>query len=136
MEGRRCPQCGASCEERDRFCRMCGTPLIADTALSRLAAEYQRKLADKPNDPDLRYNLALAYRKMGLLVPARDELLKVIGLAPDFPEAYSDLVEVLCGLGDIEGAKRVLKEALVKFPADERLRETGGRIEEPPIPLG
>lgn len=128
-EGRRCPQCGSPCDEGDRFCRMCGAPLLADSALSRLAQEYQRKLADRPNDPDLRYNLAIAYRRLGFLDRAKEELHKVIGLSPDFPDAYFDLVEVLCDLGDIEGARRVLREAAVKFPAHERLGRARERVE-------
>lgn len=120
----RCPQCGREVADEDRFCRQCGAKLQGrppSATMEALAAEYRQAVADRPDDPDAHYSLALALLYNERWAEARIHLQRVIELTPDFPDAYARLVLCHARLGDLAEAWEVVEAGLAIAPEHEDL---------------
>jgi len=89
---------------------------VLNPSVEGLIADYRKRLQDAPEDPDLHYNLALAYRVEGSFELAIQELLIVTHLIPDFAEAFYQLGLLYRQIGDIEKAREAFQEAAMLDP--------------------
>jgi tetratricopeptide (TPR) repeat protein len=103
------------------------------------AAEALRRAARaRPDDPEVLYNLAVAYQKSGQADRAVEPYRRVIELRPDFPEARFNLGKSLQALGAWAEAAAAFEEALRRAPGDAKthyglaqcLRELGRFADE------
>ena len=80
----RCPACGREAPKGDRFCGGCGSPLSgAQDVLDDLIRDYQKELADKPEDTSALYSLATALERKGRLREALAAWRRLGALASD-----------------------------------------------------
>ncbi len=102
-----CPRCGARLEEEDKEVNL---------AVLELAAQYERRVRDHPEDANARFNLALTYLQARRWGAAVQQLELVRQMEPDFPDGWYWLVVARHQLGDREGAQATLQEFLRRFP--------------------
>ncbi len=116
-----CPICGAQVAEEARFCWKCGAPLTDSSeeinlAVSDLVREFSQRVAERPNDPDARYNLARALIELRRWGPAAKELMSVRDLQPDFPDALYWLAVCYWHLGRLQESRSFLTQLLREDP--------------------
>jgi predicted Zn-dependent protease len=99
------------------FCPNCGGRLKAvSAAIGRMIDDFRKKLAERPQDADAHYNLALAYLTTAEINLAERELLQVIELEPDFPDARVRLAELYLRRGNCGEARAQLARVLAGEP--------------------
>ena len=67
----------------------------------------QRKVVERPDDPFVRYGLAMSYRLLGRAAEALDAFEELARRSPDYVPTYLMLGQVLAGLGRADEAARV-----------------------------
>ncbi len=78
--------------------------------------EFEKILAQDPNFALAHYDLAAAYRDLGMEEEAIRHYEKTIALQPNFPEALSNLGGYYFRSGKIEQAKNLFKNAIKAYP--------------------
>src|SRR5258708_3766271 len=96
---------------------MLGLPTLAGVLVAIDTRQQQLRLADAA------FHAGYAAERSGDLSTARDQLEKVVRLAPDIAEGHSALGSVLVQLGQYEPAIRELLHALA-IKADDRSAQT------------
>jgi Tfp pilus assembly protein PilF len=95
------------------FCPICGAKLkAASGAVGKMIEDYRKRLADKPEDADAHYNLALAYLQAHDEELAEVELRRVFELEPSFADAHVRLAGIYLRQGKTEPAESQLRKAL------------------------
>ncbi len=131
-----CPNCGATVEATDSFCRACGAQLSAGEAPLRSAAvgqlihEYRRRIAEHPDDDSARYALGLAYLYHGQLTPAREQFEEVTRLAPQFADAYAKLAIVHSRLGQLDEAREAIRQAMKLDATQPEYRDIADKLDQ------
>ena len=72
----------------------------------------QEMLTDEPNDPELRYMLAMEYVSEGDDEAAVRGFEEIMRLFPQYPPAYHQAGQTLARLGRIEQARAVLHSGI------------------------
>lgn len=81
-----------------------------DTANAlKYLTEAERK---KPGDPEVQYDLGLAYNQRGLTENASDHFQKALKIKPTYPEALNALGVVYAQKGQVELAQECLQKAM------------------------
>ncbi|MGC8844075.1 MAG: tetratricopeptide repeat protein [bacterium] len=126
----KCPVCGKECREEDNFCSNCGTRLKASPkggitleSLDRMIDDFRRKLEDNPKDPNIYYNLALAFAMKGEDEIAMTQLRNVLSLDPSFPDALYLLGKLCLKHKLYEEAKENFRKLLELEPEREDVRK-------------
>ena len=131
-----CPNCGATVESTDSFCRACGGQLSAAEAplhsatVDQLIHEYRRRIAEHPNDDSARYALGLAYLYHGQLTPAREQFEEVTRLAPQFADAYAKLAIVHSRLGQLDEAREAIRQAMKLDATQPEYRDIADKLDQ------
>jgi tetratricopeptide (TPR) repeat protein len=129
-----CPHCGSEVGAEDAFCKHCGGKLSAakkpSATMEALAAEFQRKVDDHPNDADARYSLGVALFYNEHWAQAAAHLERVIDLSPNFADAYARLVVCLARLGRAEEAMAVAEKGVAVAPDHEDLARLKQELED------
>jgi tetratricopeptide (TPR) repeat protein len=79
-------------------------------------AEFEKILAKNPNFILAHYDLAVAYRNLGMLEKAIAQYEKTLELNPDFPEALSNLGGYYFREGKLDEAVKLFKKAIQVYP--------------------
>lgn len=87
-------------EPQARF--MKGIALTDEGKTDEAIAVFRAVLADYPELPEPRNNLAVLYAQKGEYAQARDELERAIQTAPDYAVAHENLGDVYARLAEIE----------------------------------
>ncbi|MBM3994466.1 MAG: tetratricopeptide repeat protein [Planctomycetes bacterium] len=74
--------------------------------------KIEAMLADEPNDPELRYMLAMEYVSGGDDAEAVRCFRELIAVAPNYPPAYHQAGRALQRLGQIAEARDVLTQGI------------------------
>jgi tetratricopeptide (TPR) repeat protein len=74
--------------------------------------QLQEMLADAPNDPELRYMLAMEYVSERNDDEAVRAFRALIDMAPDYPPAYHQAGQALQRLGRLDEAREVLRRGI------------------------
>jgi tetratricopeptide (TPR) repeat protein len=126
----KCPVCGKECREEDNFCPNCGTRLklppqkgVSLESLDRMINDFRRKLEDNPKDPDIYYNLALAFSMKGEDEIAMTQLRNVLALDPTFSDALFLLGKLCLKHKLYEEAKENFRKLLEVEPDREDVRK-------------
>jgi uncharacterized protein HemY len=69
-------------------------------------------LAESPDDPELRYALAMEYRSAGDFAGAADEFRRLAAEQPDFVPTYLMLAQTLAQLQQADAARTVLQHGI------------------------
>lgn len=83
---------------------------------NKAAGEFEKILAQDPNYTLAHYDLAAAYRDLGMEEKAIGEYEKTVELQPNFPEALSNLGGHYYRAGKTEQAKNLFKRAVEVYP--------------------
>ena len=78
--------------------------------------EFEKILIQDPNFTLAHYDLAVAYRDLGMEDEAIQEYEKTIELQPNFPEALSNLGSYYFRSGKVEQAKEMFEKAIKVYP--------------------
>ena len=78
--------------------------------------EFEKILTQDPNFTLAHYDLAVAYRDLGMEDEAIQQYERTVELQPNFPEALSNLGSYYFRSGKIEQAKEVFKKAIKVYP--------------------
>lgn len=124
----KCPVCGKECGEGDNFCSNCGTRLKPPKeerrleSLDRMIEDFRRELENNPKNPDIYYNLALAFSMKGEDEIAMTQLRNVLAIDPEFPDALL-LMGKLCLKHKLwEEAKEYIRRFLDLEPERDDIR--------------
>lgn len=110
---------------------------LADAGRSGEAlARLDQAIAGNPGNPDYRYNRGRLLLDTGDLAGAREELGRVVALAPRHALGLAALGEVLESAGDPAGAGRLYGRALEIDPALDAARRGLDRLARGPRPRG
>jgi predicted Zn-dependent protease len=82
------------------------------TAKSR-REQLEAMLADEPNDPELRYMLAMEYASAGDDEGAARRFEELLQVAPDYPPGYHQAGRTLVRLNRLAAARDVLQRGVV-----------------------
>jgi Tfp pilus assembly protein PilF len=74
--------------------------------------QLETMLADEPNDPELRYMLAMEHVSEGDDQGALRRFQEIFEVAPDYPPAYHMASRTLERLGRLEEAREVLRRGI------------------------
>lgn len=95
---------------------------------------YRLALRDRPNDPRILQNMAIAYSRTGQLEEAIRCYRRALELAPDLAGAHYGLAFLLMKKGDRRGAEHHLEEFMIKPPsgpeADRWVRHAEQTLED------
>ena len=131
-----CPRCREPVEEGDAFCRKCGAALKApapeerDSFMADMAADFQRRLKDQPDDYDALYNLGLTWLQSRRFAEAASCFRQVIAGLPEFADAYARLAVCLWQSGEQEAAREAIASAASLAPGNRRIADLGARMEQ------
>ena len=126
-----CPSCGTKCPESANFCNRCGAQLQAPPgSLADFIRDYRKAAAEKPENPDAHYNLALAYLHAGQEELALAELKQVVCLAPDFSDAHYQLGRLQLRRGRKQEALPARRRARGLEPGNAAARRLLARLEK------
>lgn len=91
--------------------------------------QLETMLADEPNDPELRYMLAMEHVSEGDDEGALGRFHEIFEVAPDYPPAYHMAGQTLGRLGRVEEAREVLRRGI---PVAEKRGDThaAGEMQE------
>ena len=92
-----CAACGREAREDDRFCSGCGAPLSGSAGtdvVDDLIRDYQRELADRPDDAGLLYNLGLALERKGRFEDALAAWRRIRDTDPGFGDVANAVARV------------------------------------------
>lgn len=89
--------------------------------MEALAAEFESVVSKHPNDADARYSLALALFYNEHWASAAEQLRRVVGLQPNFADAYARLVVCLARMGKGSEAVAAVEAGLAVAPQHEDL---------------
>jgi tetratricopeptide (TPR) repeat protein len=78
--------------------------------------QYQRSLAQRPDDPSTQYNLAMAFHSDGQLEHAIAAMERAIGLRPDRSMWHGTLGNFLFSVGRMDDAVRAYEQAILLDP--------------------
>jgi tetratricopeptide (TPR) repeat protein len=78
--------------------------------------EFEKILTQDPNFTLAHYDLAVAYRDLGMEDEAIQQYERTVELQPNFPEALSNLGSYYFRSGKLEQAKEVFKKAIKVYP--------------------
>jgi Flp pilus assembly protein TadD len=119
-------------EPQARFLK--GVALADSGRTDDAIAIYLSLLADFPELPEVRNNLAVLYAQKGNYEGARDELVAAIMAAPDYAIAYENLGDVYARLAGINYEKALARDAKNKTapPKLKLVREVLGMRTPPP----
>jgi Tfp pilus assembly protein PilF len=81
-------------------------------AKSQRMRQLQQMLQRQPDDPFLLYGLAMEYKKAGEPTTAIEYFDQVLRRDPNYCYAYFQRAQVHESLGDVEAAKRTLREGM------------------------
>lgn len=90
-------------EPQARF--MKGLVLTDEGKTDEAIDAFRALLADNPELPEPRNNLAVLYAKKGEYALARDELERAVQVAPDYAVAHENLGDVYARLAEVEYEK-------------------------------
>lgn len=100
-----------------------GNQLVAEGDPLGAIGEFLRALALQPNNSEVRYRLALTYKKIGDDRKAELELRKVLMLSPDSTEAHMMLGRLLCKRKDDRDAASEFRSVLAIQPGNKRAKQ-------------
>ena len=83
---------------------------------NKAIGEFEKILTQDPNFTLAHYDLAVAYRVLGMENEAIQQYERTVELQPNFPEALSNLGSYYFRSGKIEQAKEVFKKAIEVYP--------------------
>jgi tetratricopeptide (TPR) repeat protein len=110
---------------------------LADSGKTDAAISlYLALLADFPELPEVRNNLAVLYAQKGNYAGARDELEAALLAAPDYTIAYENLGDVYARLAGVNYERAIARDAKNKTapPKLNLVREVlGMRAPPPPV---
>jgi len=115
----RCRSCDAEIAEGSAFCPTCGARQEAGIqfeTVDRLMDDFRRRLDERPDDADARFNLALAYKHKGLDEMALAELERLREQAPDLADVEYELAALYARRGAIAEALQAARRALAIEP--------------------
>jgi Flp pilus assembly protein TadD len=107
-------------EPQARF--MKGLALTDEGKADEAIAVFRGVLADFPELPEPRNNLAVLYAQKGEYALARDELERAVQTAPDYAVAHENLGDVYARLAEAEYEKTVA--------LDKRNRTAGAKLKQ------
>ena len=109
---------------------------LADSGKTDAAISlYLGLLADFPELPEVRNNLAVLYAQKGNYAGARDELEAALLAAPDYTIAYENLGDVYARLAGVNYEKAIARDAKNKTapPKLNLVRDVLGMRSPPPV---
>lgn len=111
-------------EPQARF--MKGLALTDEGKTDDAMAVFRAVLADFPELPEPRNNLAVLYARKGEYAQARDELERAVQTAPDYAVAHENLGDVYARLAEVEYEKTIAldKRNRTAEPKLKLIRET------------
>jgi tetratricopeptide (TPR) repeat protein len=115
----RCRSCDVELPEGAAFCVKCGARQIAGETfetIDRMIEDYRKRLDQKPDDADARFNLALAYKTKRLDDLAIQELERVRTQINDFADLEYELGALYMRRGDRDQALNAARRALAIDP--------------------
>jgi tetratricopeptide (TPR) repeat protein len=93
-----------------------GTVSLVAGEPDRAIGLFQRALAPRSKDPDLRINLARAFLHTGNAADAEIHLRKALKLRPDNPSALAFLAACKAQKGDEQAARQIYEDLLGRYP--------------------
>jgi Flp pilus assembly protein TadD len=119
-------------EPQARFLK--GVALADSGATDDAIIVYLALLADFPELPEVRNNLAVLYAKKGNYEGARDELVAALLAAPDYAIAYENLGDVYARLAGVNYERAIARDAKNKTapPKLKLVRDVLGLRAPPP----
>jgi tetratricopeptide (TPR) repeat protein len=105
---------------------MKGLALTDEGKTEDAMAIFRAVIADYPELPEPRNNLAVLYAQKGEYAQARDELERAIQTAPDYAVAHENLGDVYARLAEVEYEKTIAldKRNRTAEPKLKLIRET------------
>lgn len=89
---------------------------------------FKQQLLDEPDNPDINYNIAMAYQLMNQLDPAVKHLERVLHVSPDDVEAVTMLAKIYWKMGKLSASRDLLFKAHLVRPADNQINYGLGMI--------
>jgi tetratricopeptide (TPR) repeat protein len=114
-----CRSCDAELAEGAAFCPKCGARQEAGgefETIDRMIEDYRRRLDQKPEDADARFNLALAYKHKRLDELAITELERLRGQGVEFADLEYELGALYLRRRQPEQALEAAQRALALEP--------------------
>ncbi len=127
----RCRTCDAEVAEGSAFCPKCGARQAVGIQLEtvdRLIEDFRRRLDERPDDADARFNLALAYKHKGLDELALAELERLREQAPGLADLEYELAALHARRGAIAEARQAAQRALAIEPDHRAARSLLRRL--------
>jgi len=129
----RCRSCDAELPEGAAFCLKCGARQVAGETfetIDRMIEDYRKRLDQKPDDADARFNLALAYKTKRLDDLAIHELERLRTQVSDFADLEYELGALYLRQGSRDQALNAAQRALAIDPEHHPAKHLLERINE------
>jgi len=129
----RCRSCNSEVPQGAAFCPKCGARQEAGAefeTIDRMIEDYRRRLDDKPDDADARFNLALAYKHKGLDELALAELARLRDETEGFVDLEYEMAALYLRRGELDQAREAAQRALAIEPDHRSAKRVLARIEQ------
>jgi len=129
----RCRSCNSEVPQGAAFCPKCGARQEAGAefeTIDRMIEDYRRRLDDKPDDADARFNLALAYKHKGLDELALAELARLRDETEGFADLEYEMAALYLRRGELDQAREAAQRALAIEPDHRSAKRVLARIEQ------